>query len=264
MTSSDTAAPRIRLDQRGHVAWLTIDNVASANALTLDMIGQLDDYWRLISDSDHLRAAVLEAAGDRHFCAGVDRSALSGRLPVAPDGVRHNRTALTAGVTKPVITVVTGAAIGLGMNLALDADLVVATESAYFADPRLAYNLLPNAPIVFARDAPFGEMARVGLTGQRLTARRAYELGLVTELSGTAAEARAGAAACAAAIAERDPSIVAESLRLMRSMRRDGHFHAVMADVDTVTLAAEERRSEANARAAAGSRAAAAAGGVAP
>ena len=70
-----------------------------------------------------------------------------------------------------------------------------------------------------------GEMARVGLAGQRLTARRAYEIGLVTELTGTAEEARAAAASLAAAIAERDPAVLAESLRLMRLMRRDDHFH---------------------------------------
>ncbi len=242
--------PRITLDVRDGVARLTIDNVDHANALSLDMIGQLDEHWAAVDASDDIRVAILAAAGNRHFCAGVERKNLSGRLPNIAPGLRHNRTAMTAGVSKPVITVVTGAAVGLGMNLALDADLVIATESAYFADPRLDYDLLPNAPIVFAREAPFGDMVRVGLVGQRLTARRAHEIGLVAELTSTSDEARTVADDYAGAIAKHDRETVAQSLRLMRLMRRDERFDAVMADLDVVTEWAENRRSEANERAA--------------
>ncbi len=243
---TQSEVPTVRYAVRDHIAWLTIDNAGRANCLTVEMISVLDDLWQRISDDDDVRVVVLTGAGERHFCAGVDTSVLRGELPIWSDGRPHNRTAFTAGVNKPVITVVNGAAIGLGMNLALDADLVVAVAHSQFGDPRVEFGLLPNAAIVNAYRAPLGDMARVGLAGQRLSAVRAREIGLVADVADTADDARAIAHDYAAAIAARPPAVVQESVRLLRASRRGEAFGEVMRTVDATTDTLEGELSEAN------------------
>ncbi|ODU04500.1 MAG: hypothetical protein ABS81_09500 [Pseudonocardia sp. SCN 72-86] len=244
-TMSAEHVPAVRYQVRDQVAWVTIDNPARANCLTLDMITTLDVIWARAVDDPDVRAVVLTGTGERHFCAGVDRSVLAGELPTWDDG-RHNRTAFTQGVDKPVIALVNGAAIGLGMNLALDADLVVATRNASFGDPRVELGLLPNAAIVNAHNAPLGEMVRLGVVGEQLTATRAREIGLVVDVADTLDEARSIVERYARAVVARPPHIVRASIGFIRSASRGGPFQQLMADVDVVTQAFEDTITAAN------------------
>src|SRR4051812_7530849 len=95
----------VTYEQRGSTAWITLANVARANALTPTMVERLEASWQRAEADAAIRVLVITGAGDRHFCAGADQRALAdGRMA----GLGTRLTSLQNGVTKPVIAAVNG------------------------------------------------------------------------------------------------------------------------------------------------------------
>lgn len=88
-------------------------------------------------------------------------------------------------VHKPVIAAVNGAVAGFALDLVTEADIPIASENAYFVDPHVSLGYVSSHEMVnMARRVPVAACLRMALLGnrERMTARRAYELGLVTEV----------------------------------------------------------------------------------
>ncbi|MDH2393323.1 enoyl-CoA hydratase/isomerase family protein [Streptomyces sp. HNM0663] len=204
---SGPPAVRVETDCATGVALVTLDRPDRHNAVDLAMAAELAAVWKGFRYDDTVRAAVLAGAGGRAFTTGVDRSA---EVPQPTSPYAIDDPLLTIGpkandLWKPVIAAVEGMACGGAFYLLGEAEFLVAGEDAVFFDPHTTYGMVSAyEAILMAQRMPYGEAARMCLTGtaERLTARRAHEIGLVSEVTPageavpTALHAAAGIAAC--------------------------------------------------------------------
>jgi enoyl-CoA hydratase len=137
----------VDLERRGPVAVLTLNRPEALNALSVDMLDDLDDLLDAIEGEASLRAVVLTGAGEKAFTAGADiahmktASALEAR-DYAKRG--HAITGRLESFPKPVIAAVNGYALGGGCELALACDLRLAGERARFGLPEVNLGILPG------------------------------------------------------------------------------------------------------------------------
>ncbi|MCD9144628.1 enoyl-CoA hydratase/isomerase family protein [Streptomyces albireticuli] len=183
------AAPTVRTEiAEDGVALVTLDRPERHNAIDLATAARLADVWRGFRYDTAVRAVVLTGAGDRAFCTGIDRSA---DVPQPPSPYSVDDPLLTIGpkaadLWKPVVAAVGGMACGGAFYLLGESEFVVASENASFFDPHTSYGMVSAYEAVhLAQRMPYGEAARLALMGtaERLSARRAYETGLVSELT---------------------------------------------------------------------------------
>jgi len=172
----------------GHVATVTIDRPEVLNAVDLPTESELLRIWDDIERRDDIRVVVLTGAGERSFCAGADlknTSSLTGVeywAATRPGG--FGGIALRETLNVPVIARVNGFALGGGFEMVLGCDLVVACEEASFGLPEPLVGRLPldGGMLLLQRQIPFRQAMGMMLTGQRIKARRALELGLINEV----------------------------------------------------------------------------------
>lgn len=225
-------AGQITYAVRDGAARITIANPARANSLTYPMMEQLAGCWAEAAQDDEVRVAVLTGAGDRHFCAGADLNLVHARdTPFAP-GADHNQTAASVGFPKPVIGLVNGPAIGLGMHLAIDCDIILAVRSAFFGEPRTSFGRPPVSVLQLTTEIGFSELVRVGVAGMPLTAERAFGLGIVSELADDASQLEQAAGLYIGQLTSQPPQAVLNSLSLLRAARRRPGVVDAMADAD--------------------------------
>ncbi|MEX0768625.1 MAG: enoyl-CoA hydratase-related protein [Microthrixaceae bacterium] len=165
------------------VARITISRPERRNALNYEAMDQLHDAVKR-ARSDHaqgiLRALILTGA-EGQFCSGADLKeledlAFTQALRLMLDDL--------AGLEVPTIAAISGACMGLGMQLAVSCDLRIATPEAKFAVPVAKLGLMVDHWTVQRLVALAGHSAArwLMLTAQPITAQRAYELGLIQEL----------------------------------------------------------------------------------
>jgi E-phenylitaconyl-CoA hydratase len=216
----------IALTTSDHVAIIEIRNTEHANALTLDMLSALEAGWRWFEQTADLHVALLTGAGDRHFCAGVDTGYLADEIQsgdASPDQPRFHWWP-SAIVSKPVVAAVNGAAIGAGMGLAVDCDVLVASANAYFSSPHVTMGIPCGFGVYrLAARIPPTEAARLALMGKhaKLSAERAYGLGLVNAFAVSPAESKQLGMEMASTIADQSQDAVAATLRLLRRVSWD-------------------------------------------
>ncbi|MGX1757729.1 enoyl-CoA hydratase/isomerase family protein [Streptomyces lydicus] len=197
----------IRIKATDGVALVTLDRPERHNAIDLDTAAELAAAWRAFRFDDAVRAAVVTGAGGRAFSTGLDRSAAD--VPQPPSPYSLDDPLLHIGpkandLWKPVIAAVDGMACGGAFYLLGEADFLIASENSTFFDPHTTYGMVSAyESILMAQRMPLGEVARMALMGtaERLGAARAYEIGLVSELTapGAAAEVALRRAAVLAA-----------------------------------------------------------------
>ncbi|MET9437893.1 enoyl-CoA hydratase/isomerase family protein [Streptomyces sp. NPDC006551] len=181
---------RVETDKESGVAVVTLDRPAKHNALTVEMAGRLGAVWREFRYADEVRAIVVTGAGGTAFCTGIDRTAATG-IPQPSSPYTIDDPLLAIGpkandLWKPVIAAVEGMACGGAFYLLGEAEFLVAGEGATFFDPHTTYGMVSAFETVhMAQRMPYGEVARMALTGsaERISARRAYETGLVSEVT---------------------------------------------------------------------------------
>jgi enoyl-CoA hydratase/carnithine racemase len=196
---------RVETDKETGVALVTLDRPARHNAIDLAMADELGRVWRGFRYDDSVRAAVVTGAGTRAFCTGIDRGA---EVPQPSSPYSTDDPLIAVGpkandLWKPVIAAVEGMACGGAFYLLGESDFVVASREATFFDPHTTYGMVSAYESVYlAQRMPPGEVARLALMGtaERTSALRAYETGLVSELTepGGAAAAALRAAAVVA------------------------------------------------------------------
>ncbi|MFD7067628.1 enoyl-CoA hydratase/isomerase family protein [Streptomyces sp. NPDC059913] len=194
-------ALRTETDKATGVALVTLDRPERLNAIDLATAGELAATWRAFRHDDTVRAVVLTGAGGRAFCTGIDRDT---EVPQPSSPYTIDDPLLTVGpkandLWKPVVAAVEGMACGGAFYLLGEAEFVIASQDATFFDPHTAYGMVSAyESIAMAQRMPFGEVARMALMGtaERVSARRAYETGLVSEVTepGGAVEAALRAA----------------------------------------------------------------------
>jgi dehydration protein DpgD len=190
---SDADRPRVRYDKKDHVAYVTLDRPAVLNAMDRRMHAELAVVWDDVEADDDVRVAVLTGAGDRSFSVGQDlreRAALNQQgSPSSTFGSRGQpgwpRLTERFSMSKPVVARVNGYALGGGFELALACDIIIASEQAVFGLPEAQLGLVPGAGGAFrlARQLPLKLAMGYLLTGRRISADLARQLGLVNEVA---------------------------------------------------------------------------------
>ncbi len=164
------------------VAWLTIDRPEARNALSAAVReGLFAGVRRFEADVD-AKVLVLTGAGDRAFCAGGDLKEMADTALTVPPPDFLPQFGRNVQVTKPTIAAVNGVAFAGGFLLAQNCDLVVAASTARFAitEVKIGRGAPWAAPLSWL--VPPRVAMEILLTGDPLTAQRAYEVGLVNRV----------------------------------------------------------------------------------
>jgi enoyl-CoA hydratase len=175
------------VDTRDGVASVTLNRPEVRNALNAALISELEQVLVSLEADPAARVIVLAGAGDRAFCAGADLKGVGDRGTTLQARESFGGLArILEGMARmktPVIAKVHGFALAGGCGLAVGCDIVVAADDAVFGLPEIKIGLLPfivMAPIL--RSAGRKRAMLMILSGEQVSARDAYEMGLVSRL----------------------------------------------------------------------------------
>lgn len=185
--------------RKGSVLNITINRPDALNALNQAVVGQLKACFHDATAEDSVRAIVLSGAGEKAFVAGADIKELIDLSPAEAERCALSAKAMHDAIRvcpKPVIAAINGYCLGGGFELALACDLRIAAETARFGMPEIKLGVLPGGggTAQLSRIAGAGIARALCLSGDMITAERAYALGIVSEVVASDALARAAAA----------------------------------------------------------------------
>src|SRR6266446_5671422 len=189
---------------------------------------ELHALWTGLRRNDDVRCVVLTGAGEKAFCTGIDRTETmgdnsgdrekvvgSGSTPFMFDDPGANIGPKSCDLWKPVIAAVNGMACGGAFYMLGEVEFIIAAEHATFFDPHVTYGMTAAfEPMHMLQKMPFHEIMRLSLLGnhERLSAKRACEIGLVSEVV-PAEKLRETAAWAADAIASAPPLAIQGTVR---------------------------------------------------
>jgi enoyl-CoA hydratase/carnithine racemase len=194
----------VRYELVSGVAWLTIDRPDARNALSKAVRDGLFAGVRRFNDDGDAKVLVLTGAGDRAFCAGGDLKEMAETSLTVPPVDFVPQFGRNIDVPKPTIAAVNGVAYGGGFLLAMTCDLVVAADTARFAvsEVKVGRGSPWAAPLSWL--IPPRVAMQILLTGDPVSAARAYQVGLVNDVVAPA-DLRGAAQALAMSIAANAP-----------------------------------------------------------
>lgn len=220
--SQATSEAIVVSEQQGKVKWIRFNRPEVRNAITPDSADLMCEEV-LKAPDEGARAIVITGTGGS-FCAGADLKALA---PVMSQfkGVReilrehyHKLVLAMTGSPLPVIAAVDGAAAGIGCDIALAADIRLASENAFFAEIFVNISLIPDGGGTFTlpRLVGSGRALEMAMTGQRVTAEDAAQWGIVNHVY-PAEQFVDKAQEYAARLAEKASLSIARSKRAIRA-----------------------------------------------
>ncbi len=213
------------------IAWVSLNRPKVRNAINMKMQEELRDLWHDLRYDDEVRCIVLTAEGES-FCTGIDRgeaisdentdSMAAGNYPGYPTEWMYDDPGRDIGpkardLWKPVIAAVNGMACGGAFYILGEVEFIIAADDATFFDPHVTYGMTAAfEPIQMLTKMPFQEIMRMSLLGadERMSAERAREIGLVTEVV-PRDELRDRAAWAARVIADSPPIAIQGTMRAL-------------------------------------------------
>jgi len=174
----------IRVEAEPPIAVVTLNRPKVLNALSPALVEEVTTAFGELDKDDSIRAVVL-TGGPKVFAAGADIGDMAERTPIEQLQRDHTgRWLKIASFTKPLIAAVNGYALGGGCEMALTCDLIIAGDSARFGQPEINLGIIAGAGGTqrWTRTAGKYVAMEVNLTGQPITAWRAYQLGLVNRV----------------------------------------------------------------------------------
>ncbi len=166
-------------EKKGLIAYVTLNRPEKLNAMNDTLHRELSEAWADFRDDDSLRVAILSGKG-RCFSAGAD---LSGGAPENftytgdyPDITQTQR------VYKPIISALHSHVVGYGLWIALDTDIRIATEDTTFWLPEPQWGIATIPCAWFPRIMPWAIASELLLLAERVTAQRAYDVGMINKI----------------------------------------------------------------------------------
>jgi enoyl-CoA hydratase/carnithine racemase len=208
-----------------HVGWLIFDRPARGNAMDATMLGELEHAWRQLAADPMVRVIVNTGNGDA-FQTGLDVGQLAKDKVALREQSRRTKNAelkLTGWhneVWKPVIAAVNGVCAGGGLHFVADADIVIASSTATFVDPHVSIGQVSAYEVIgLVRKSPMEAICRMAFTGrhERMTAERARQLGILSEVVDPPDRLRARAAEIAELVSRNSPAAMAATKRALWS-----------------------------------------------
>jgi len=202
----------------GAVATVTLNRPGAMNALSRAMRQQLAAAMRRLEADAKVRVVILTGAGDRAFTAGLDLKELGneGLAAANAQSADENPVKAIEQLTKPCIGAINGVAITGGFEVALACDVLIASETARFADTHARVGIMPGWGLSQKLSRLIGpyRARELSLTGNFLDATTATAWGLVNRVVAPA-DLMATATALAADMATIDPVFSAAYKRLI-------------------------------------------------
>src|SRR5690606_2519092 len=189
----DMSDPAVIVERDGHVVTLTLNRPDKRNAFDAEMLCRLADAWDMIDADDDVRVAILTGAGG-NFSAGADLDRLVGALlsgkPAQDEyeeRIRQDYSLIYKGflkehrTRKPIIAAVEGYCYAGGIEILQAFDVRVAAEGARIAVSEVQRGLFPmgGSTVRLPRQIPWTVAMEMLITGEPISGRRAYEVGLV-------------------------------------------------------------------------------------
>jgi enoyl-CoA hydratase len=235
----------LRVEREGFIGWLVFDRPDAGNAMDATMLAELERAWQELDDDPQVRVIVNTGEGSA-FQTGLDVKQLARDKDALREQSRRTKRAelkLSAwhnGVRKPVIAAVNGVCAGGGLHFVADADVVIAASSATFLDPHVSIGqVTAYEAIALVRKSPMEPIVRMALTGrhERITAHRAYQLGILSEVVDPPEGLRDAARSLAEKIARNSPAAMAATKRALWGALETGLTDACKAGVqDLVSM----------------------------
>jgi enoyl-CoA hydratase/carnithine racemase len=213
----------LKVERHGPVGWLINNRPDQLNAMSAAMRDEFAVAWTELDRDPEVRVIVHTGEG-RAFQTGVDVT------EIATDGVGMQRyrqsvedfdlhfTSWHQGVWKPVITAVNGICAGGGLHWIADADIVIAASDASFFDPHVSVGQVVSLEAIgLLRKMPAEAVMRMALVGryERLSALRALELGMISQVVDPPERLRDEAQALAEKVARNSPAAMAATKRAL-------------------------------------------------
>ena len=182
MTTTDHGP--VKTIREGAVLEVTLDR-PKANAIDLVTSRIMGEVFQDFRDDPELRVAIITGAGEKFFCPGWDLKAAADGDEVDGDygvggfgGLQELR-----GMNKPVIAAVNGICCGGGLELALSADIILASDTASFALPEIRSGTVADAASVkLPKRIPYHIAMEMLLTGRWLDVEEAHRWGFVNQI----------------------------------------------------------------------------------
>jgi len=223
------------VDRHGPVTVVTINRPEASNALSPGVIKGIAAALDASAEDDSVAAVVLTGAGERAFCAGLDlRAFADDAMDMEDPATGGFHRLFRTRYPKPLIAAANGHVVAGGFEVLLRCDLVVAAEHVEFGLPEVRRGLVAGAGVtILPRRIPMAVVLELGLVGARITAQRAYELGLVNRIVAKG-EALAGALELASQIAANGPLAVRLTKQLAYASE-DASAAELWAQIEEVT-----------------------------
>jgi len=180
--ASDKDGPAVRTERRGQSLWIWINREERRNAINRRVTQGIERAVTESQQDDTLRAIVLSGVGRKAFCAGAD---LSDGTDTFTRGLNEPMTdfgklaRIVRNLGVPLVGRINGDCVAGGMGLMSLCDLVVVADHARFGLPEAKVGVFPMQVIVFLRNMIGARhINELCLTGDLITAARAYEIGI--------------------------------------------------------------------------------------
>ena len=219
-----TNTERLIAEKQGAIGWITFNNPARRNAISVDMWEAMPRVLDRFESDPEIRVIVLSGAGDKAFVSGADISQFEGQRSSA-QGVRYYEE-ISEGAQlhiqnsdKPVIAMIRGYCLGGGVNIALASDLRLVADDARFGIPAakmgLGYRVSSTKNLVDTVGA--ANAREILLTARQFTATEALGMGLAHHVV-PAAQLEALVMDTCAAIAANAPLTLRTAKRIIREL----------------------------------------------
>ena len=177
----------IIFEKKDDVGLITFNRPKALNALSPDVLRELDEVLEAITVDPEVRAVVVTGAGDKAFVAGADIKAMSTFSPLMAkrfSAAGQKTISKLAAIPQPVIACVNGFALGGGLEVALACDFIYAAETAKFGQPEISLGIIPGfgGTQRLSRRVGLGLAKEMCLTGVMIDAAEAKAIGLVNKL----------------------------------------------------------------------------------
>lgn len=177
----------VKTETGGGIGRITLTRPKALNALNKDVLAKLIEGFTALIADDEVRVILLTGEGERAFVAGADIAEFVGATPSDALVIASRIRALNHTITsspKPVIAVVNGLAFGGGLEVALACDIRIASSNAKFALPEIKLGIIPGGggTVRLVKTVGATIAKQLAMTGDPITADRAYQLGLVASV----------------------------------------------------------------------------------
>ena len=175
----------VKTDLRDGLLIVTIDRPKVLNALNAQTVDEIHKAFVAARDDDNVKAVIVTGGGEKAFVAGADINELAQKTPITGKETSERGQGVLSLIErfpKPVIAAINGFALGGGCELALACHIRIASEKAQFWMGEVKWSMTTPYKIQLPWYVPLGIAMEMTLTGNRMSAQRAYEVGLVNKV----------------------------------------------------------------------------------